>query len=137
MARYSLVHEGEEIEVEVEWVGDGYRATIGQNSWKVKPAFSEATAASPGKQTAVEDDCEVRSASSEVTEISSPIAGKVMEIYVAPGDSVTSGEDLLNLEAMKLESKIPAPMAAEVDSIHVSEGESVEEGQKLITLKGV
>jgi biotin carboxyl carrier protein len=62
------------------------------------------------------------------------MAGQVMKIKVAVGASVTANQEVVILEAMKMETPIYAPAAGTVQAISVKEGEAVSEGQTLLTI---
>lgn len=62
----------------------------------------------------------------------SPIAGTVIEIKCKAGDAVTAGQELLIIEAMKMNTAIAAPGAGTVKSVLVAAGDSVRENQQLI-----
>ncbi|WP_153109378.1 acetyl-CoA carboxylase biotin carboxyl carrier protein subunit [Propionivibrio limicola] len=64
----------------------------------------------------------------------SPMPGVVMKVRVAVGQQVAKDEEVIILEAMKMESPICAPCAGTVASIQVKEGDAVTEGQILIQL---
>lgn len=66
--------------------------------------------------------------------ISSPMPGTILDIKVAVGDSVQSGDTLCVLEAMKMENEIMAPHAGVIVSINVNKGASVNTGDVLIVL---
>ncbi len=66
--------------------------------------------------------------------IVSPMPGKVFKILVAAGQSVAAGQDVLIVEAMKMEHALKAPFAGRVEACFVKEGEQVELGQKLIVI---
>ena len=61
-----------------------------------------------------------------------PIPGLVLRILVKEGDSITAGETVLILEAMKMESEITSAITGIISKIHVKEGDSVQEGEILI-----
>ncbi|WP_040283285.1 biotin/lipoyl-containing protein [Tessaracoccus massiliensis] len=63
-----------------------------------------------------------------------PLAGSVARILVAEGDEIESGQVLLVLEAMKMETEITAPAAGKVATILVAPGDAVQGGQALIEL---
>jgi glutaconyl-CoA decarboxylase len=67
--------------------------------------------------------------------ISSPMAGAIRSVLVKPGDTVTQGQGVVVLEAMKMENQITAPSAGTVKSVDVAEGDSVAEGQLLVVLE--
>ena len=64
----------------------------------------------------------------------SPMPGLVFRIGVAIGQQVAKDQELLVLEAMKMESPVYSPGAGTVASILVKEGDAVSEGQVLIQL---
>lgn len=66
--------------------------------------------------------------------VSSPMPGLVMKVRVAVGQKVAKDEEVLVLEAMKMESPVCAPCAGTIASILVKEGDAVSEGQVLIQL---
>lgn len=70
----------------------------------------------------------------EGEDVTSPLAGKVVEIKVAVGDHVSEGDTLLVLEAMKMNTLVNATLSGVVTSINVSPGDMVEEGQALATI---
>ena len=83
---------------------------------------------------------EIRMASSE-QEIGAPINGNVWRIgnpdrgTIKVGDIVHQGEEIANLEAMKMENAILAPFDAQVEEIAVKLNAQVQEGQLLFVLK--
>ena len=60
--------------------------------------------------------------------------GVVLEIRVSPGDSVSTGDTLLVLEAMKMENHIKAPHDGTVSEILVSENQQLENGVPLLVI---
>ena len=63
-----------------------------------------------------------------------PIPGTIHSIKVKTGDKVNSGDTVLILEAMKMESEIAATSSGTVKSILVNIGDSVQEGQALLEI---
>jgi 3-methylcrotonyl-CoA carboxylase alpha subunit len=64
-----------------------------------------------------------------------PMPGKVVQVYVAPGDRVARGDALMALEAMKMEHTIVAPMDGLVAAVHYRVNDLVEEGVDLMDLE--
>ncbi len=71
----------------------------------------------------------------EAGAITSPLAGVIISVLVVEGEAVEAGQELIILEAMKMENFITAPVAGTVKSIHASEGESVPESHLLLVLE--
>jgi methylmalonyl-CoA carboxyltransferase small subunit len=63
-----------------------------------------------------------------------PLAGSVAKILVEEGEEIASGQVLLILEAMKMETEITAPKAGTVARILVEKGTAVQAGEGLIEL---
>ena len=68
------------------------------------------------------------------TEILAPMPGKVSKILVKVGDKVAEDDELVMLEAMKMENPIFAICDGTVQEIKVKEGESVSADQVLVVL---
>ena len=66
--------------------------------------------------------------------VEAPMPGKILKISVAVGASVSSGDVLLILEAMKMENEISAPAGGTVREIRAREGDSVNTGDVLVVL---
>lgn len=66
--------------------------------------------------------------------VNSPMPGNIIDIKVAAGDTVTNGQTLLILEAMKMENEIKAPCDGTVAGVHVAKGDTVDSGALLISL---
>ncbi len=62
----------------------------------------------------------------------SPLPGRVFKILVGEGDIVSKGQDVMIIEAMKMENSIPAEFAGRVKRILVAEGDTVAENGALI-----
>ncbi|MFC7341861.1 carboxyl transferase domain-containing protein [Saccharopolyspora griseoalba] len=63
-----------------------------------------------------------------------PFAGTAVSVEVAAGDEVAAGQQLVVLEAMKMEHVLTAPVSGSVSEIRVAEGETVAEDEELIRL---
>jgi len=64
-----------------------------------------------------------------------PMPGLVVRVSVAVGDTVTAGQGVLVMEAMKMENELRASAAATVKSVRVTQGTAVEKGTVLIELE--
>ena len=66
--------------------------------------------------------------------IKAPLPGVILDIKVNVGDTVTKGQTVAILEAMKMENNINADREGKVVAINVSKGQSIAEGTDIITL---
>ncbi len=62
----------------------------------------------------------------------SPISGIVVKISAQAGQSIQTGDTLLVLEAMKMETNITAPIAGKISKINVNAGDGVQAGAVLV-----
>jgi biotin carboxyl carrier protein len=60
------------------------------------------------------------------------IPGTIEDIFVKEGDTVTKGEKLLVLEAMKMLNSIEVPMDGKIQRIHVKKGDKIPKGFLMI-----
>ena len=67
--------------------------------------------------------------------VTAPLAGSVRKILVAAGDSVTAGQVVAILEAMKMETEITAPKAGKVAKVLVEVGAAVQGGDPIIDIE--
>ena len=67
--------------------------------------------------------------------ITSPMPGTILDVQVSVGTTVSEGQVLMILEAMKMENEIMAPRAGKVVSVNVDKGASVESGTVLCVLE--
>ncbi len=67
--------------------------------------------------------------------ITAPMPGRVLAVFVKPGDKVEAGARLLVLEAMKMENRMTAPVSGTVTNVGVAEGDQVSEGTLLVEIE--
>lgn len=70
----------------------------------------------------------------KVNAINSPMPGLVLDILVEEGQSVSKGDSILILEAMKMENIIKAPNDAVIKGIKTTKGTAVEKGELLVEM---
>ncbi|MDO4728311.1 MAG: biotin/lipoyl-containing protein [Bacteroidota bacterium] len=71
-------------------------------------------------------------ATKKVNQLKAPMPGLVLDITIAVGDQVNQGDNIMILEAMKMENSLTAPMSGKVKNIAVNKGQAVDKGQLLI-----
>jgi biotin carboxyl carrier protein len=62
------------------------------------------------------------------------IAGRVCVIAVEAGGQISDGDDIVLIEAMKMEIPVPSPAAGTVVSVLVKVGDMVAEGQTIASI---
>lgn len=124
---------GERAEVEVD--GESYSVEIHNIRQKGRPQRREITRQATSRAAGTSQSTPVVAAAPGANSITAPIPGGILEVYVKEGEAVEAGQNLLKMEAMKMENRITAPRKAEVVKIHVKAGEPVSQGQVLIELK--
>jgi 3-methylcrotonyl-CoA carboxylase alpha subunit len=67
--------------------------------------------------------------------LTAQMPGQVRALLVAKGDSVTRGQTLVILEAMKMEIRVAAPSDGKISRVNVQQGEVVERGQTLVEIE--
>jgi acetyl/propionyl-CoA carboxylase alpha subunit/acetyl-CoA carboxylase carboxyltransferase component len=68
--------------------------------------------------------------------VRAPLAGTVVSVSVEPGDPVAPGDELLVIEAMKMEHEVRAPAAGLVREVPAAVGVTVPTGAVLVVLAG-
>jgi acetyl-CoA carboxylase biotin carboxyl carrier protein len=67
-------------------------------------------------------------------ELLAPIAGNVWKVLIAVGDKVEMDDELVILEALKMETPIYCDDGGTVSEVRVKEGDSVNEGDVLVVI---
>jgi acetyl-CoA carboxylase biotin carboxyl carrier protein len=68
-------------------------------------------------------------------ELIAPVAGKILRIGIAPGARVEEDDEVLVIEALKMETPVYAPCDGAVTEIKVKEGDMVEEDDVLALIE--
>ncbi len=76
-----------------------------------------------------------RPAAASGIKITAPLPGTLVGIKVKVGDTVSAGQTLAVLEAMKMENNIDAPQGGTVKSVNVQAGATVMEGDLLMVIE--
>jgi len=67
-------------------------------------------------------------------ELTAPIAGNVWKILVAVGDKVEMDDEVIILEALKMETPIYCEDSGTISEIRIKEGDAVNEGDVLVVI---
>lgn len=87
-----------------------------------KPANGHASNGHAGTEAPVNEEKVCRS----------PVSGIVVRVTSQVGQKIQSGDTLLVLEAMKMETNITAPSAGKIARINVAQGDAVQGGMVLV-----
>ncbi len=114
------------VEVAVPWLGDAdgepqeqLLLTERGQTWNVRPLRADGVAAGGAADGA----------------ILSPMPGRVIAVDVTAGQTVTKGQKLLTLEAMKMEHGLVAPFDGTVAELDAEPGQQVTEGKPLVRVE--
>lgn len=69
------------------------------------------------------------------THVRAIIPGRIVSVSIAPGDAVEAGQQLLVVEAMKMQNELRAPRDGVVSSVAVGAGGTIEVGDLLLVLE--
>jgi biotin carboxyl carrier protein len=67
--------------------------------------------------------------------VNAPMPGTVITVKVKVGDSVTKGQEMVIMEALKMKNAIRTPQDGVVKEIHVKDGQQVQTGAALVTVE--
>lgn len=127
MKSYTITVNGNVYDVTVEENGSGAAAPMAPRKAPVMPApAAAAPAPAPAPAAPAGGEGSIK--------IEAGAAGKVFKIDASVGAKVKSGDTVLVLEIMKMETPVVAPKDGIVATINVSEGQNVEAGALLATL---
>ena len=70
-----------------------------------------------------------------MSEITAPMGGKIIDVKVKPGDAVNEGDEVVILEAMKMELPVVANESGIVKEIKCNNGDAVEAEAILVVLE--
>ncbi|MDE7293500.1 MAG: biotin/lipoyl-binding protein [Oscillospiraceae bacterium] len=121
MKRFNITVNGKSYDVAVEEVGSGAASA---------PTAAPAAAAAPAPAPAAATPAPA----GDGTPVKAPMSGNILDVKVNVGDTVSSGQVIIVLEAMKMENDIVAPCAGKVTSIAVKKGETVNSDTVLATI---
>lgn len=148
MKKYELTIKGKKFDVEVkDFGGATAKVAVNGNDYDVaieykggepvaftpaapRPAAKAAVAAAP----AAAAPAAAPAGDVSGTPVVAPMPGLIMKVLVKVGDTVTAGQKVMTMEAMKMENDINTGTAGTVKAVLVKEGDNVKEHQTLITV---
>ncbi|HEU4745470.1 MAG TPA: biotin/lipoyl-containing protein [Anaerolineales bacterium] len=160
--KFSFDHNSAPISVDLTPIGTSYRATIGEQEVNIeivrasdgkldlwidnKRVVAYVSSDNTKRWVTINGQTLVLTKSSEARrgshaghhtagELTAPMPGQVRTVNVREGDTVTKGQTLLVLEAMKMEIRIQAPQDGVVTKSFVEQGQTVEREQILMEIE--
>ncbi len=114
---------------------DGCTVTINGRKYAVKLHDGKATVNGKEYNVEIKDGIEETShAEGSGIEVKAPMPGAVLRISKNAGDMVEENEEILVIEAMKMETPIKSPVKGTVTSVLVSQGDKVATAQVIATV---
>ena len=110
--------------------GTQYDVVVGPGNADISQVTPVATTAAPAAEPAATP----APAGTGGTEIRAPLAGSIIEILVAVGDTVNDGDPVLIVEAMKMETEVRANASGKIQSIAIKKGDAIQADQSLMTI---
>jgi biotin carboxyl carrier protein len=132
MKKYNITVNGVSYEVEVEELGSVQSAP--RAAAPAPRAAAPAAAPKAAAPAAAPKAAPAAAPAAGEEGVSAPMPGTILDIKVAVGDSVSAGDVLIILEAMKMENEIMAPASGKVVSINTNKGASVNSGDVLVVI---
>lgn len=120
--------EDERTTVVVEVNGKRMEVSLPEMGGAAKPAAKPASKSRKSRSSRT-------SAKAGGDELTSPMQGTIVKVAVSDGDTVTEGDLVLVLEAMKMEQPITAHKAGKVSGLSAKPGDTVTSGAVLATIK--
>ena len=113
--------------------GNVYDVTVEEGGAGSAPVRAAAPVAAPKAAPAAAPKAAPAAAAGGI-EVKASVPGKVFKVEASVGQAVKSGDNIIILEAMKMEIPVVAPEDGTVASINVSVGDAIESGDVLATL---
>ena len=149
MKKYELTIKGKKFDVEVkDFGGATAKVAVNGNEYDVDITYKggEVVAFTPSaprpaapRAAAAAAHVAAAPAAAPAGDVSgnnvvAPMPGLIMKVLVKVGDTVTAGQKVMTMEAMKMENDINTGTAGTVKAVLVKEGDNVKEHQPLVTI---
>lgn len=115
--------------------GVAYSVSVEETSAGAAPvAAAPAPAAAPKAAPAPAAKKAAPAGAQGAVTVKAPMPGNILDVKVKVGDTVKAGDNLIILEAMKMENEIVAPKDGTVAAINVNKGDTVNSGDVLVSM---
>ncbi|HOJ38760.1 MAG TPA: acetyl-CoA carboxylase biotin carboxyl carrier protein subunit [Ignavibacteriales bacterium] len=139
MKKYNIVVNGNSYDVEiVSFTGANAVVNVNGETFNVdlpQQVTSAPAAAPKPAQKAASKPAAAHSTTHDANVVVAPIPGTILKVLVKPGDSVTAGQEVVILEAMKMENILKAEKSGKVKAVKVNPGDTVMEGDVLVEIE--
>jgi biotin carboxyl carrier protein len=133
--KYTVKVADKSYEVEIEDIQarpviarvDGQAFEVSPES-EVRPAVRN----EPNEWKPFESSRQPSSPGAGLNELTAPLPGTVIEIFIKAGDSIESGQVVLIIEAMKMKNSIRSTRSGKIAEVLVSAGQTVMHKQALV-----
>ncbi len=130
---YTLEVAGERVPLTVsDLVREELRGSGSAGAGTSAAAGGAAAAGSAGTDGTGQGDGQAGAAVEVKDGLFAPVPGKIVDVFVKPGDRVKEGAPLVVLEAMKMENELRAPKKGVVSAVLVKKGDTADRGQVLV-----
>ncbi|MDF2180765.1 sodium-extruding oxaloacetate decarboxylase subunit alpha [Neptuniibacter sp. CAU 1671] len=125
---------GETYEIAITGVGD---SGCGKRKLYLSmDGMPEEVVFEPLNEYVAEEGGKGRKKATDPGHVSAAMPGNVVDVLVKEGDSVSAGQGVMVIEAMKMEMEVHANIAGTVQAVHVKKGDRVTPGEVLIEIVG-
>ena len=124
-ATYSLLIDGRSYDVTVGVAEKEYQVSVNGSQFDVCLRDPRKFR----KQTASGSD------SAGPMPVAAPMPGKIVKLLVREGETVSQGQGVIVIEAMKMQNELKAPRAGTVEEIRVTENQAVNAGESLLVVR--
>ncbi len=125
MKRFNITVNGKAYDVAVEEIAGGAPVAAAPAAPVPVAAPVAAPAAVPAPVAAPAD----------ATPINAPMPGTILDVKINVGDTVSEGQVVAVLEAMKMENDICTPVAGKVVAVSVKKGDTVNSNDLLVSIQ--
>ena len=114
---------------------NGYTVTVNGKKYAVALEGDKATVNGKLYDFSVKEGIEAKAnVGGEGTPVKAALPGNVLKVLVSEGDSISEGDVIAVVEAMKMETEIKSPVSGTVKSVEIEAGTKVQNGQVLVTI---
>ncbi len=142
MKKYDLKINGKEYNVDVkDFSANSAKVEVNGKSYDVEIKYQENEApvvipkiTRKAAPVVTQQAAPVQAPAAGGNSVNAPMPGLILKILVKVGDTVTAGQKVAIMEAMKMENDINTQFAGTVSAININEGDNVQENQSLVVI---